>query len=154
MAPLLRARAWSVLALLAGITSVLAEDLPWLRVVCAAGLALGIAQQLVLLALSIRMGMLATFWVRLSAATMLCGGVACWYVVNAPRLSFLVVAGSLAVIAALWWLGRAVKDADVVQLKARHLPGTKEEPVNPPRSSASSLPRLRCQRRCLQYLER
>jgi hypothetical protein len=48
-------------------------------------------------------------------------------------LSFLVVAGSLAVIAALWWLGRAVKDADVVQLKARHLPGTKEEPVNPPR---------------------
>ena len=66
-----------VLALLAGIASVWAGDTPWLRLACAAGLVIGIAQQLVLLALSIRMHMLGTFWVRLSASTMLCAGVAC-----------------------------------------------------------------------------
>ena len=93
MSRLLRSRAWSVLALLAGITSVWAGDVLWLRLACAAGLAIGIAQQLALLALSIRMRMLGTFWVRLSAATMLCAGVACWYLANSPRLPFLVVAG-------------------------------------------------------------
>jgi hypothetical protein len=133
MDPFLRARAWSVLALLAGITSIWAADVLWLRLVCAAGLAIGIAQQLVLLAVSIRMDILATFWIRLSAVTMLCAGVACWYLANVARLSFLVVAGFLVVIAGLWWLGAAVKDADVVHLRARHLPRTREEPVNPPR---------------------
>jgi hypothetical protein len=46
MAGLLRLRAWSVLALLAGITSVWAWDVRWLRLACAAGLMVGIAQQL------------------------------------------------------------------------------------------------------------
>ena len=133
MSRLLRSRAWSVLALLAGITSVWAGDVLWLRLVCAAGLVIGIAQQLVLLALSIRMRMLGTFWVRLSAATMLCAGVACWYLANSPRSPFLVVAGLLVVLAGLWWFCTALKDADVVQLQARNLPGVPEEPVDPPR---------------------
>ena len=85
MARLLRLRVLSVLALLAGIASVWAGDVLWLRLVCAAGLVIGIAQQLVLLALSIRTRMLGTFWVRLSASTMLCAGVACWYLANSPR---------------------------------------------------------------------
>jgi hypothetical protein len=46
MAGLLRLRAWSVLALLAGITSVWAWDVRWQRLACAAGLMVGIAQQL------------------------------------------------------------------------------------------------------------
>ena len=50
MSRLLRSRAWSVLALLAGVTSLWAGDILWLRLVCAAGLAIGIAQQLELLA--------------------------------------------------------------------------------------------------------
>ena len=133
MSRLLRSRAWSVLALLAGITSVWAGDVRWLRLACAAGLVIGIAQQLALLALSIRMRMLGTFWVRLSAATMLCAGVACWYLANSPRLPFLVVAGSLVVLAGLWWFATALRDADVVQLQARNLPGAPEEPVDPPR---------------------
>jgi hypothetical protein len=45
----------------------LAGDILWLRLACAAGLVIGIAQQLALLALSIRM--LGTFWIQLSAAT-------------------------------------------------------------------------------------
>lgn len=61
MARLLRSRAWSVLAVLAGITSLLAADVTWLRLVCAAGLVVGIAQQLALLAISIRRRMLDTF---------------------------------------------------------------------------------------------
>ncbi len=77
MSRLLRSRAWSVLALLAGITSLWAGDVFWLRLVCAAGLAIGITQQLALLAFSIRMRTLGTFRFRLSAATMLCAGVAC-----------------------------------------------------------------------------
>ena len=68
MPRLLGSRAWSVLALLAGITSVWAGDSSWLRLACAAGLVVGIAQQLVLLALSIRTRTLETFRVRLSAA--------------------------------------------------------------------------------------
>ena len=99
---LLRSGAWSVLALLAGIASVWAGDVLWLRLACAAGLAIGIAQQLALLALSIRKRVLGTFWVRLSAAAMLCAGVACWYLANSPRLPFLVVAGLVVVLAGLW----------------------------------------------------
>jgi hypothetical protein len=133
MSRLLCSRAWSVLALLAGITSVWAWDVLWLRLACAAGVAIGIAQQLALLALSIRMGMLATFWVPLSAATMLCGGVACWHLANSPRLPFLVVAGLLVVLAGLWWFCTALNDADVVQLQARNLPGAPDKPVDPPR---------------------
>jgi CDP-Glycerol:Poly(glycerophosphate) glycerophosphotransferase len=129
---LVRSRAWSVLALLAGITSIWAGDVRWLRLACAAALAIGIAQQLAQLALSIRMGMLGTFWVRLSAATMLCAGVGCWYLASSPRLPYLVVASSLVVLAGQWWLGAALKDADVVQLQARNLPGVPDEPVDPP----------------------
>ena len=87
MARLLRLRVLSVLALLAGIASVWAGDVLWLRLACAAGLVIGIAQQLVLLAVSIRMRMLGTFWVRLSVSTMLCAGVACWYLANSPQLT-------------------------------------------------------------------
>jgi hypothetical protein len=133
MARLLRLRALSVLALLAGIASVWAGDVLWLRLVCAAGLVIGIAQQLVLLALSIRTRMLGTFRVRLSASTMLCAGVACWYLANSPRSPFLVVAGFLVVLAGLLWFSTAQKDADVVQLQARNLPGVPEKPVDPPR---------------------
>ena len=61
MSRLLRSRTWSALALVAGITSVWAGDVLWLRLACAAGLAIGLAQQLALLALSIRMRMLGTF---------------------------------------------------------------------------------------------
>ena len=85
MSRLLGSRAWSVLALLAGITSVWAADLLWLRL--AAGLMIGIAQQLVLLALSIHTRTLETFRVRLSAATMLCAGVACWYLASSAALA-------------------------------------------------------------------
>jgi hypothetical protein len=46
---LLRSRAWSILALLAGVASVWAGDILWLRLACAAGLVTGIAQQLTLL---------------------------------------------------------------------------------------------------------
>ncbi|HEX6758282.1 MAG TPA: CDP-glycerol glycerophosphotransferase family protein [Propionibacteriaceae bacterium] len=133
MSRLLRSRAWSVLALLAGITSVWAGDVLWLRLACATALVIGIAQQLALLALSIRMRMLGTFWVRLSTAAVLGAGVACWYLANSPRLPLLVVAGLLLVFAGLWWLCTALKDVDVVQLQARNLPGAPEEPVDPPR---------------------
>jgi hypothetical protein len=133
MSRLLRLRAWSVLALLAGITSVWAGDVHWLRLACAAGLVIGIAQQLALLALSIRMRMLATFSVRLSAATMLCAGVACWYLASSPHSPFLLVAGLVLVLAGLWWFCTALKDADIVQLQARNLPGAPEVPVDPPR---------------------
>ena len=133
MARLLRLRALSVLALLAGIASVWAGDVLWLRLACAAGLVIGIAQQLVLLALSVRMRMLGTFWVRLSVSTMLCAGVACWYLANSHRAAFLVAAGFLVVLAGLLWFSTALKDADVVQLQARNLPGAPEEPVGPPR---------------------
>jgi CDP-Glycerol:Poly(glycerophosphate) glycerophosphotransferase len=133
MARLLRSRAWSVLAVLAGITSLWAPDVTWPRLVCAAVLVVGIAQQLALLAISIRRRMLDTFSVRLSAASMLCIGVACWYLANTPGLPFLVLAGSLTVLAAQWWLGTAIKDADVVHLQARNLPGVVNEPVDPPR---------------------
>ena len=71
MPRLLASRAWSVLALLAGITSIWARDVSWLQLACAAGLVTGIAQQLVLLGLSIHRRTLETFRVRLSAATML-----------------------------------------------------------------------------------
>ena len=131
MARLLGSRAWSVLALVAGIASVWAGEAIGLRLACAAGLAIGIAQQLTLLALSIRM--LGTFCVRLSAAIMLCAGVAGWHLANSPSLPFLVVAGLLVVLAGLWWFCTALKDADVVQLKARNLPGAPEKPVDPPR---------------------
>jgi hypothetical protein len=133
MARLLRSRAWSVLAVLAGITSLWAADVTWLRLVCAAGLVVGIAQQLALLAISIRKRMLDTFSVRLSAASMLCVGVGCWYVANTPSLPFLVPVGLVTVLAAQWWLGTAIKDADVVHLQARNLPGVRNEPVDPPR---------------------
>jgi hypothetical protein len=164
MARLLHSRAWSVLALLAGITSIWAGDVLWLRLACATGLVIGIAQQLALLALSIHMGMLGTFSVGLSAATMLCAGVACWYLANSPRLPLLVVAGLVVVLAGLWWFCTVPKGAGGVQLQARNLPGAPEEPVDPPRwsygwggavicgfsCSALSLPRCRCQRRCSQ----
>ena len=135
MSRLSRSRAWSVLALLAGIASVWAEGVLWLRSACAAGLVIGIAQQLALLVVSIRMRMLGTFWIRLSVATMLCAGVACWYLANSSRLPFLVVAGLLAVLASLWWFCTTPRDADVVQLQARNLPGAPDEPVDPPRWS-------------------
>jgi len=61
MSRLLCSRAWSVLGLLAGITSLWASDVLWLRLVCAAGVVVGIAQQLALLALSIHKRMLGTF---------------------------------------------------------------------------------------------
>jgi hypothetical protein len=80
-------------------------------------LVIGIVQQLALLGLSVRMRMLGTFWIRLSAAAMLCAGVACWYVANSPHLPLLVVAGLLVVVAGLRWFCTALKDADVVQLK-------------------------------------
>jgi CDP-Glycerol:Poly(glycerophosphate) glycerophosphotransferase len=132
MSRLLRSRAWSVLALLAGITSIWAGDLLWLRLACAAGLIIGITQQLALLALSIRKGMLGTFWIRLSAATMFCAGVACWYLANSPHLPLVVAAGLLVILAGLWWFSTGLKDA-VVQLKARNLPGVPKKPVEPPR---------------------
>lgn len=133
MSGLLRSRVWSVLAFLAGATAIWAGDLRWLRLACAAGLAIGIAQQLALLVLSIRGRMLGTFWIRLSAATMLCAGVTGWYLANSQRLPVLVVAGLLVVLAGLWWFSRALKDADVVQLQARNLPGAPDEPADPPR---------------------
>jgi hypothetical protein len=134
MSRLLRSRAWSVLALLAGLTSVwAAEDVLWLRLAGAVGLVIGITQQLALLALSIRMRMLDSFSVRLSAAILLCAGVACWYLANSPRFPVVVVAGLLVVLAGLWWFCIAPKTADVVQLQARNLPGTPKEPVGPPR---------------------
>ena len=86
MSRLLRSRAWSVLALIAGVSSFWAGDNLWLRLACAAGLAVGIAQQLALLALSIRRRMLGTFWIRLSVATMLCVGVAGWYLANSQGM--------------------------------------------------------------------
>jgi len=133
MPRLLGSRAWSVLALLAGITSVWAGDGSWLRLACAAGLVVGIAQQLVLLALSIRTRTLETFRVRLSAATMLCAGVACWYLASSPRWPFLVVAGLLVMLAGQWWFCAALKDADGPRLRARNLPGVPDKPVGPPR---------------------
>ena len=132
MSRLLRSRAWSALALVAGITSVWAGDVLWLRLACAAGLAIGLAQQLALLALSIRMRMLGTFRVRLSAATMLSAGVACWYLANSPRLPFVVVAGLLVVLAGLWWFCAALEDVDLLQLQARNLPRVPEPSVEPP----------------------
>jgi CDP-Glycerol:Poly(glycerophosphate) glycerophosphotransferase len=133
MSRLLRSRAWSVLALIAGVTSLWVGDNLWLRLLCAAGLAVGIAQQLALLALSIRRHMLGTFWIRLSVATMLCVGVAGWYLANSQRMPVLVVAGLVVALTGLWWSRSARKDADVVQLRARNLPGAPEEPVDPPR---------------------
>jgi len=133
MSRLLCSRAWSVLGLLAGITSVWASDVLWLRLVCAAGVVVGIAQQLALLALSIHKRMLGTFSVRLSATTMLSAGVACWYLANSPRVPFLIAAGLLVALAGLWWFCTAPKDADVVHLQARNLPGAPEVPVDPPR---------------------
>ena len=133
MSGLLGSRAWSGLALLAGLTSVWTADIAWLRLGCAIGLVIGIAQQLTLLALSIRMRTLATFSVRLSAASMLSAGIACWYLANSPGLPFLIVAALLLILAALWWFCTALRNADVVQLRARNLPGVPEEPVDPPR---------------------
>lgn len=133
MPGLLRSHAWSALALFAGITSIWAGDVLWLRLACGAGLVLAITQQLALLALSIRRCTLTTFRVRLGASSMLTAGVACWYLANAPRLPFFVVAGLLVVLAVLWWFCAALKDADVVQLQARNLPGVPEEPVAAPR---------------------
>jgi hypothetical protein len=133
MSGLLGSRAWPGLALLAGLTSVWTADIAWLRLGCAIGLVIGIAQQLTLLALSIRMQTLATFSVRLSAASMLSAGIACWYLANSPALPFLIVAALLLILTALWWFCAALRDADVVQLRARNLPGVPEEPVDPPR---------------------
>jgi len=135
MPRLLGSRVWSVVALLAGITSVWAGDSSWLRLACAAGLVVGIAQQLVLLALSSRTRTLKTFRVRLSAATMLCAGVACWYLASSPRWPLLVVAGLLVMLAGQWWFCAALKDADVPPLRARNLPGVPDKPVDPPRWS-------------------
>jgi CDP-glycerol:poly(glycerophosphate) glycerophosphotransferase len=133
MSRLLASRAWSILALLAGIMSIWAGDVFWLRLACAAGLVVGIAEQLALLALSLHRRTLETFRVRLSAATMLCAGVACWYLANSPHLPIFVVAGLLVVLSGLWWFGAAVKDVDVAQLQARNLPGVPNKPVAPPR---------------------
>ena len=113
--------------------SIWAGDVFWLRLACAAGLVVGIAQQLALLALSLHRRTLETFRVRLSAATMLCAGVACWYLANSPHLPIFVVAGLLVVLSGLWWFGAAVKDVDVARLQARNLPGVPNKPVAPPR---------------------
>ena len=130
MSRLLRSRAWSVLALIAGVTSFWAGDNLWLRLACAAALAVGIAQQLALLARSIRRGTLGTFWIRLSVGTMLCVGVAGWYLANSQGMPVLVVAGLVVALTGLWWFRTR---PDVVQLQARNLPGAPEEPVDPPR---------------------
>jgi len=130
---LVRSRAWSVVALLAGMTSIWAGDPRWLRLACAAGLVLGITQQLVLLVLSVYKRTLGTFRVRLGATAMLSAGVACWYLANSAHLPFLVVAGLLVLLAGLWWFCAALKYADVVHLQARNLPGAPEEPVARPR---------------------
>jgi CDP-Glycerol:Poly(glycerophosphate) glycerophosphotransferase len=130
MSRLLHSRAWSVLALIAGVTSIWVGDTLWLRLVCAAGLAVGIAQQLALLALSIRRRRPRTFWIRLSVGTMLCVGVAGWYLANSKGMPGLVVAGLVVALAGLWWFRIR---PDFVQLQARNLPGVREEPVDPPR---------------------
>ena len=88
MSRLLRARAWPRSGVVRRYHICLGGDVLWLRLACAAGLVIGIAQQLVLLARSIRMRMLGTFWVRLTAATMLCAGVACWYLANSRACRF------------------------------------------------------------------
>jgi CDP-Glycerol:Poly(glycerophosphate) glycerophosphotransferase len=129
MSRLLRSRAWSVLALIAGVTSLWAGDNLWLRLVCAVGLAVGIAQQLALLALSVRRRMLGTFWIRLSVSTMLCVGVAGWYLANSQGMPGLVIAGLAMALTGLWWFRNR---PDFVQLQARNLPGA-PEPVDPPR---------------------
>jgi hypothetical protein len=130
MSRLLRSRAWSVLALIAGVTSIWAGDNLWLRLMCAAGLAVGIAQQLALLALSLRRRMLGTFRIRLSVATMLCVGVASWYLANSQGMPVLVVVGLVTALTGLWWFRTA---PDALELQARNLPGAPEKPVNPPR---------------------
>jgi CDP-Glycerol:Poly(glycerophosphate) glycerophosphotransferase len=129
MSRLLRSRAWSVLALIAGVTSFWAEDNLWLRLVCAAGLAVGIAQQLALLALSIRRRTLGTFWIRLSVSTMLCVGVAGWYLANSQGMPGLVIAGLVVALTGLWWFRTR---PDFIQLQARNLPGAPEQPADPP----------------------
>jgi len=96
-------------------------------------LLIGIAQQLTLLALSIHTRTLSTFSVRCSSASMLSAGIACWYLANSPRFPFLVIAGLLLVFAGLWSFCTALRNADVVHLQARNLPGAPEEPVSPPR---------------------
>jgi len=125
MSRLLRSRAWSVLALIAGVTSLWAGDNLWLRLVCAVGLAVGIAQQLALLALSVRRRMLGTFWIRLSVSTMLCVGVAGWYLANSQGMPGLVIAGLAMALTGLWWFRNR---PDFVQLQARNLPGAPEPP--------------------------
>ena len=129
MSRLLRSRAWSVLALIAGVSSFWAGDNLWLRLTCAAGLTVGIGQQLGLLALSIRRRMLGTFWIRLSVATMLCVGVAGWYLANSQGMPGLVIGGLVVALTGLWWFRAR---PDFVQLQARNLPGA-PEPVDPPR---------------------
>jgi CDP-Glycerol:Poly(glycerophosphate) glycerophosphotransferase len=133
MARLWGSRGWSVLALLAGLTAVWAEDAHWLRLACASVLVIGIAQQLTFLAVSIRRRTLSTFSVRCSAASMLSAGIACWYLANSPRFPFLVVAGLILVLAGLWWFCTALRNADVAHLQARNLPGAPETPADPPR---------------------
>ena len=130
MSRLLRSRAWSVLALIAGVTSLWAGENLWLRLACAAALAVGIAQQLALLARSIRRGTWGTFWIRVSVGAMLCVGVASWYLANSQGMPVLVVAGLVVVLTGVWWFRIR---PDVVQLQARNLPGAPEEPVEPPR---------------------
>jgi hypothetical protein len=106
------------------------------------------------------MRMLGTFGL-VERRDQLCAGLPCWYLASSPRLPYLVVASSLVVLAGQWWLS-ALKDADVVQLQARNLPGVPDEPVDPPSRpygwarqvyagswySALSPPRCRCRRRC------
>ncbi len=118
MSRLLRSRAWSVLALIAGVSSFWAGDNLWLRLTCAAGLTVGIGQQLALLALSIRRRMLGTFWIRLSVATMLCVGVAGWYLANSQGMPGLVIGGLVVALTGLWWFRAR---PDFVQLQARNL---------------------------------
>jgi CDP-Glycerol:Poly(glycerophosphate) glycerophosphotransferase len=130
MARLLFSRAWPVLALIAGLTSIWVGDYLWIRLACATGLAIGIAQQLALLGLAIRSRALASFRIRLSTAAMLCTGVAGWYVANSEGFPFLIIAGLLIALAGLWWFRFA---PGVVQLQARNLPGVPNEPANAPR---------------------
>ena len=49
-------------------------------------------------------------------------GVAGWYLANSQGMPVLVVAGLLVALAGLWWFSQP-NHADVVQLRARNLPG-------------------------------
>ena len=131
---LVRSRAWSVLALLAGITSVLGGGCPLAatrlrcrvsdrdRAAAAAARAQHPQAHVRDLLDSVERRDHAVRWSCLLVSGELLRACHSW---SLPAL--------LAVLAGLWWLSGALKDADVVQLHARNLPGVPEEPADPPR---------------------